>query len=90
MNESTLRLAPRRALALIHIAEHPGASNRQIAQAIGVRDEGQASKLLCRLDHLGLAVNRSQGHKAGEPNSWELTAEGARVAKVARRSLKSR
>jgi DNA-binding MarR family transcriptional regulator len=83
VSEPSLQFAPRRAMALLHIAEHPGASNRQIANAIGIADEGQASKLLRRLENLGLATNRSAGHEAGEPNSWHLTNAGAQLAKAA-------
>jgi DNA-binding MarR family transcriptional regulator len=67
-------------MAILHIAEHPGATNRQIATAARIGDEGQASKLLKRLEDLGLATNRSAGHKAGEPNSWHLTDDGRQMA----------
>jgi DNA-binding MarR family transcriptional regulator len=83
MSDRRLRRAPRRAMALTHIARHPGASNRQIAIAIGVVDEGQVSKLLARLEYLGLAKNRSAGHAAGEPNAWHLTKAGRRLARTA-------
>jgi hypothetical protein len=39
---------------LIAIGSHAGASNRQVGEAAGIADQGQISKLLARLDGLGL------------------------------------
>ena len=49
-------------------------SNREIARAAGVKDEGQISKLLARLQTHGLLKNTS-GH-TGPGNSWQLTLRG--------------
>jgi AcrR family transcriptional regulator len=56
-------------------------SNRQIADRAGIQDPGQMSKLLCRLEGLGLLANTGGGTRTkGEPNAWRLTAKGERVA----------
>ena len=75
-----MRLTYRTALVLGCIAERPGASNRVIGDQAGVSDQGQISKLLARLERLGLAQNTGEGHLRGEANSWTLTETGGRVA----------
>jgi AcrR family transcriptional regulator len=63
------------------VGRHAGASNRQVADYAGIADQGQISKLLARLERLGLLANRGQGHlQKGEPNAWQLTARGQLVA----------
>jgi hypothetical protein len=61
-------------------------SNRQIADAAGIRDQGQISKLLARLEQLGLARNTAGGRVKGEPNAWALTERGEAVRAVMARS----
>jgi hypothetical protein len=56
---------------------HP--SNRQVADAAGIRDQGQISKLLARLQHLGLIDNAGESRAKGEPNKWTLTERGSKV-----------
>ncbi len=46
----------------------------------GVADPGQISKLLRRLERLGLTANTGGGHQSGEPNAWKLTPLGGQVA----------
>jgi AcrR family transcriptional regulator len=75
----SMRLTYRTARVLEGIAEHPGASNREVAKRAGVQDPGQVSKLLARLERLGLLANTSEGHAKGEPNAWHLTPLGERV-----------
>jgi hypothetical protein len=75
-----LRHAPRKTAALLHIAMHPGGSNRAIAASIGIRDEGQSSKLLALMQDLGLVVNRT--HHRGRPNAWYVTVAGRRLARA--------
>ena len=75
-----LRRAPRRRLALLHIAAHPGASNHQIALGAGVGGDAQISRLLARLRDMGLVVNRAQARDFGGPNAWHLTPAGRRLA----------
>ncbi len=57
---------------------HP--SNRQIGAFADIGDAGQISRLLRRLERLGLLENQGGGHALGEPNAWHLTAKGALVA----------
>lgn len=73
-----MRLTYRTVRCLLFIGEHPGSSNREIAQGADVPDEGQTSKLLGRLDRLGLIAN-TRPHGPGYPNFWTLTAHGRQV-----------
>jgi AcrR family transcriptional regulator len=75
----SMRLTYRTARVLEGVGECPGASNREVAKRAGVHDPGQVSKLLARLERLGLLVNTGEGHAKGEPNAWYLTALGERV-----------
>jgi AcrR family transcriptional regulator len=75
-----MRLTYRTTRVLECIAQQPGVSNRVVADRAGVADQGQISKLLARLERLGLTENHSQGHTKGEPNAWRLTPLGAHVA----------
>ncbi len=54
-------------------------SNRMVADYAGISDPGQVSKLLARLERVGLVANASGGHAKGEPNAWSLTAKGRTV-----------
>lgn len=74
-----MRLTYRTVRVLIAVASQPRASNRQIADAAGVQDQGQISKLLARLEHLGLVENGGGGPVRGEPNAWLLTSRGREV-----------
>jgi DNA-binding MarR family transcriptional regulator len=76
-----MRLTYRTARVLECIAEAPLASNRTIADHAGIADPGQISKLLRRLERLGLMVNTGGGHQSGEPNAWKLTPLGGEVAR---------
>jgi AcrR family transcriptional regulator/DNA-binding MarR family transcriptional regulator len=75
-----MRLTYRTARVLECVAAQPGVSNRAVADRAGVSDQGQISKLLARLERLGLVVNGSEGHTRGEANAWTLTALGREVA----------
>ena len=59
---------------LQYLSEHPGASNREVASAIGISSQPQISSLLARLAADGLLQNRPGG--SGRANSWTLTAHG--------------
>ncbi len=74
-----MRLTYRTLRVLECVAAEPGASNRQVGVAAGVPDQGQASKLLARLERLGLLVNAGKPRPKGEANAWELTGAGQRV-----------
>jgi hypothetical protein len=65
---------------LLHLAEHPGSSNAQVAQAIDVRYQGQMSILLTGLEDEGLLSKRSNG--TGRANEWRLTPHGESVARA--------
>jgi AcrR family transcriptional regulator len=80
LRELEMRLTYRTVRVLLAIGQAPGASNREVAAAAGVEDQGQISKLLARLKTLGLIENAGAGHQSGEPNAWHLTAKGERVA----------
>ncbi len=54
-------------------------SNRQVGDAAGVRDQGQISKLLARLEHLGLVEKARESQTKGAPNAWRLTERGDNV-----------
>jgi AcrR family transcriptional regulator len=75
-----MRLTYRTTRVLEAVAECPGASNRVVAEHAGISDQGQVSKLLARLERLGLFANAGEGHVKGEPNAWTLTARGQQVA----------
>ncbi|HEV3072724.1 MAG TPA: TetR family transcriptional regulator [Solirubrobacteraceae bacterium] len=79
-----MRLTYRTVRVLEVIAAHPGVSNRGVGEQAGVSDQGQISKLLARLERLGLASNTGEGHLKGEPNAWTLTPTGRRVAQTIR------
>ncbi len=79
---SPIRLTYRTVRVLLAVGDQPGASNRQIAQAAGVVDQGQMSKLLARLAERG--VVRNDGGPSG--NSWELTESGALIVSSLRRA----
>ncbi len=74
-----MRLTYRTARVLRAVAEHPGASNRFVGEQADIYDQGQISKLLGRLERIGLLQNTGNGHTKGEPNAWHLTGLGERV-----------
>jgi DNA-binding MarR family transcriptional regulator len=57
-------------------------SNREVAAAAGVRDEGQISRLLSRLQTQGMLENNS-GHARGT-NAWQLTPRGKELLLASR------
>jgi AcrR family transcriptional regulator/DNA-binding MarR family transcriptional regulator len=81
-----MRITYRTLRVLGAMAEHPDASNRTIGEAADIYDQGQISKLLARLEKLGLITNTSgNSHKpTGEPNSWRLTTRGEEVERALR------
>ncbi len=74
-----VRPTQRTLLVLRAIAQAPRSNNREIARAAGVSDEGQASKLLARLERRGVIENVGVGALRGEPNAWLLTPYGQSV-----------
>ena len=82
--ELNLRMTYRTIRVLSAIREHPGASNRAIAHAAGIVDQGQISKLLKRLTRQELIENLGDGQSRGASNAWHLTALGAQVQQLAK------
>jgi AcrR family transcriptional regulator len=90
LRELDMRLTYRTVRVLLAIGElvahGSGPSNRRVAEAADVTDQGQISKLLARLEHLGLIANTGAGGPArGEPNIWRLTQKGAEIERTIRR-----
>jgi AcrR family transcriptional regulator len=89
LRDLDMRLTYRTVRVLRAIAElserEPGPSNRQIANVSGVQDQGQISRLLARLEHLGLIFNDGAGPAKGEPNAWTLTHRGQEIEHTIRR-----
>jgi AcrR family transcriptional regulator len=77
-----MRITYRTVRVLMTIAANPDASNRRIAAEAGIGDQGQVSKLLARLEHLGLIHNNGIGPVKGAPNAWALTARGEQVERA--------
>lgn len=76
-----MRVTYRTARVLECIAGQPKVCNREVADSAGIKDPGQISKLLARLERLGLIENTGDGaHAKGEPNAWSLTPLGLQVA----------
>jgi AcrR family transcriptional regulator len=86
LRELEMRLTYRTARVLLAITELGGQgsspSNRQVATAAGISDQGQISKLLARLQALGLIENTGGDHAKGEPNAWSLTPRGQEVTRI--------
>jgi hypothetical protein len=84
-----IRATHRTTLVLRAIARAPYSNNREVAQAAGIVDEGQASKLLARLERRGVIENVGLGAARGEPNAWLLTASGRRAVELIGESFAS-
>jgi AcrR family transcriptional regulator len=90
LRELDMRLTYRTVQVLLAVAADPGASNRQVADAAGVTDQGQISKLLARLEHLGLTRNTAtDSGTRGEPNAWVLTSTGQEIEQAISRQTRS-
>jgi chromosome segregation and condensation protein ScpB len=74
-----MRLTYRTVRVLMAVAANSGSSNRMVADGAGVSDPGQISKLLHRLERLGLIGNDGTGRPPGGPNAWSLTEKGRAV-----------
>jgi len=57
-------------------------SNKDVGRAAGAADPGQISKLLTRLQRIGLIENREGDAPKGSPNAWTLTRKGAEVERA--------
>jgi AcrR family transcriptional regulator len=81
LREIPMRLTYRTARVLGVVAQNAGVSNRLVGEHAGISDQGQVSKLLARLQRLGLLANTGEGHARGERNAWQLTPLGERVTR---------
>jgi hypothetical protein len=72
------RSAHRRGAVLRYLAAHPGASDAEIAAAVGIRDNTQLWRLVNRARELGLLC--SEATPEGHRNAWRLTRLGRRMA----------
>lgn len=79
-----MRLTYRTVRVLSAIRARPDASNRAVAEGAGIADQGQISKLLSRLEGLGLIENMDRMQGKGAPNEWRLTERGQRVERATR------
>ena len=82
LGELGTRLTYRTIRVLGFVAEHPGASNREIAEGGGVADQGQISKLLIRLASLDLIENIVETPGRGFANAWRITPKGAEIRRA--------
>jgi AcrR family transcriptional regulator len=82
LRDLEMRLTYRTVRVLLSIAASPGASNREVGAAAGIDDQGQISKLLSRLEKLGLIENSGAGQVRGAPNAWALTKKGVEVEQL--------
>ncbi len=76
LQDLKMRITYRTMRVLATIAGRPGSSNRAVGDAAGLTDQGQVSKLLTRLEGLGLIENANHGALRGECNAWALTRRG--------------
>jgi DNA-binding MarR family transcriptional regulator len=74
-----MRLTYRTVRVLVSVAASPGLSNRELGESAGISDQGQISKLLARLQGLGLVENSGLSPGKGAPNAWTLTVKGRQV-----------
>ncbi|HEV3320556.1 MAG TPA: TetR/AcrR family transcriptional regulator [Solirubrobacteraceae bacterium] len=65
---------------LRYLADHPGSSNREVGEGIGLVRIEQAGRLLARLAREGLLVKRAG--RLGHPNAWSLTPRGEQIAQA--------
>lgn len=80
---TNMRLTYRTVVVLRAIDANPGLSNKEVAGASGVRDQGQISKLLARLQDTDLVINTGDRALKGEANAWSLVAAGERLMQTA-------
>lgn len=79
-----IRLTYRTVQVLSSIAAKPGASSKQVAQASGITDDGQISRLLTRLQRNTLIQDTGIGPTKGKPRAWQLTPHGQHILHATR------
>jgi AcrR family transcriptional regulator len=85
----SMRVTYRTLRVLMAIGEDPGACNREVADAAGIVDQGQISKLLSRLKSLELIHSSGEKAHAG-PHEWYLTTRGEEVGQALRAEFAGR
>ena len=83
---AVLRMTYRSLRVLTAVAEKPGACNREVAEAAGIGDQGQISRLLRRLCGQGLVRNEGLPRN-GAPKRWYLTERGQALRSRGARDL---
>jgi DNA-binding MarR family transcriptional regulator len=73
------RVNGRASLLLSVIAAEPGHNSRDLAARSGVNDDGYASRLLARLERLGLIKNDRDPDSRVGAKAWTITAAGERM-----------
>jgi DNA-binding MarR family transcriptional regulator len=61
------------------LAVEPGLNNGEVARRAGVRDQGQASRLLARLQRLGLIEDTRDPQRPDSTKAWCLTTSGTEL-----------
>ena len=84
--ELPIPVTHRTTLVLGAIARAPRSSNREIAAAAGLVDEGQTSHLLRRLAQRGLIEKVPPRSGSRRENAWLLTPSGRRVIELLQRA----
>jgi AcrR family transcriptional regulator/DNA-binding MarR family transcriptional regulator len=82
LHDLGLRLTYRTIRTLDVICQQPGINNRMVADESGIKDQGQMSKLLSRLERLALIENRGLGQDRGAPNAWHITPRGFELVRA--------
>ncbi len=75
------RLNPRAVSVLTVIGAEPGLNNREVASHAGVKDDGHSSRLLARLERLGLIENTRTGARSGRRAPRSLQPPGGRAGR---------
>jgi DNA-binding MarR family transcriptional regulator len=83
LRELDIKLTDRTIRALKATRESPGDNSREVARRCGISDQGQASKLLARLERHGLIENLSQDEKSSAPKEWHILPLGERLLRTA-------
>lgn len=74
-----IRITYRTMRVLAAIGSRPGLSNVEVAEEAGIGDQGQISKLLKRLQAIGLIEKTGGGQELGAANEWRLTDHGRQL-----------
>ena len=84
LRDTKIRLTYRTIRALGAISDRPGESNLGVSSRVWHQRPGPVSKLLSRLQALGLIENRGQGSPLGLPNAWYITTHGSDLVDATR------